>query len=167
MGLIVFALTHGAEKMKFCQSLGADASFDLDDPRVLSNITAQTPGGSGVHAVINFSPATESTGLCCNLLRGKGVFVQVGLAPGNFQIDIFNVVMKALTIKGSIVGTREDMIEALAFAGRGLVKPMVSIQNIEDVVQVFHEMEKGNLQGRVVFKLGDPTLASDYMSYSM
>ena len=39
-----------------------------------------------------------------------------GLPPGDFPVSIFDVVLKRLTIRGSIVGTRKDMQEALQFA---------------------------------------------------
>ena len=36
----------------------------------------------------------------------------VGLPPGEFQTPIFDVVMNRITIRGSIVGGREDLAEA-------------------------------------------------------
>jgi len=44
------------------------------------------------------------------------------LPPGEFPISIFDVVLSGYTIRGSIVGTRLDMEEALAFAAEGRVK---------------------------------------------
>jgi hypothetical protein len=43
----------------------------------------------------------------------------VGLPPGSFDLPIFDVVLNAKTVRGSIVGTRKDMEEALMFAGEG------------------------------------------------
>jgi D-arabinose 1-dehydrogenase-like Zn-dependent alcohol dehydrogenase len=42
-----------------------------------------------------------------------------GLPPGEFPTPIFDVVLKRLTIRGSIVGTRKDLQEALQFAAEG------------------------------------------------
>ena len=44
-----------------------------------------------------------------------------GLPPGDFALPIFDVVLNAKTVRGSIVGTRKDLQEALAFAGEGKV----------------------------------------------
>jgi len=46
----------------------------------------------------------------------------VGLPPGNFDLPIFDVVLNAKTVRGSIVGTRKDLEESLSFAGAGKVK---------------------------------------------
>ena len=57
----------------------------------------------------------------------------VGLPPGSFPLPIFEVVLKALTIRGSIVGTRLDLAEALAFAGEGLVSATTKAEKLEDI----------------------------------
>ena len=52
------------------------------------------------------------------MVRRKGTVSLVGLPPGEFPTPIFDVVLKRITIRGSIVGTRQDLAEALAFAAR-------------------------------------------------
>ena len=52
------------------------------------------------------------------MLRRGGTCALVGLPPGDFPTPIFDVVLKRLTIRGSIVGTRKDLQEALEFAAR-------------------------------------------------
>ena len=39
---------------------------------------------------------------------------------GDFPCSVFDIVLKRITIRGSIVGTRKDMQEALSFASRGI-----------------------------------------------
>ena len=39
---------------------------------------------------------------------------------GEFPCSVFDIVLKRITIRGSIVGTRKDMEEALSFASRGI-----------------------------------------------
>ena len=53
--------------------------------------------------------------------RRRGTVSLVGLPPGDFATPIFDVVLKRITIRGSIVGTRKDLAEALAFAAEGKV----------------------------------------------
>ena len=38
---------------------------------------------------------------------------------GDFPCPVFDIVLKRITIRGSIVGTRKDMEEAIGFASRG------------------------------------------------
>src|SRR5674476_1638094 len=42
----------------------------------------------------------------------------VDLPAGDFPASIFEIVLKGLTLRGSIVGTRQDLAEALEFYAR-------------------------------------------------
>ena len=53
------------------------------------------------------------------MLRKRGTMSLVGLPPGDFALPIFDVVSTRKTVRGSIVGTRKDLQEALDFAGEG------------------------------------------------
>ena len=76
------------------------------------------------------------------------------LPPGEFATPIFDVVLKRLTVRGSIVGTRKDMTEALAFAGEGNVKAVYSTDKLDAVNDVFLRMRQGQINGRVVLQVG-------------
>ena len=56
------------------------------------------------------------------MVRRKGTVSLVGLPPGEFPTPIFDVVLKRITVRGSIVGTRRDLDEAIAFAAEGKVR---------------------------------------------
>lgn len=74
----------------------------------------------------------------------------VGLPPGDFPLPIFDVVLHRKTVRGSIVGTREDLREALEFASRGLVKAHYSEGKLEDINGIFERMKNNDIDGRVV-----------------
>ena len=61
--------------------------------------------------------------------------------------------MKAVTVRGSIVGTRKDMSEALDFYARGKITPTYSVRSLTDINAVFDEMEHGKIEGRVVMDM--------------
>ena len=69
-------------------------------------------------------------------------------------------VLKHLTIRCSIVGTRKDLQETLALAARGLVKCNYTSARMEDINDVFDEMRAGKIDGRIVLEIGDRTRAS-------
>ena len=87
-------------------------------------------------------------------MRRGGTCVLVGLPPGNFPAPIFDVVLKRLTIRGSIVGTRKDLQEALQFAEEGKVQATIETQPLEAINEVFGRLRRGAVQGRVVLQLG-------------
>jgi len=62
-------------------------------------------------------------------------------------------VLKALTVRGSIVGTRLDLAEALSFAGEGLVHATVAAEKLEDINDIFKRMHAGTIDGRIVLDI--------------
>ena len=68
-------------------------------------------------------------------------------------MSIFDTVLNRITIRGSIVGTRKDLQEAIQFAVEGKVKATVTSAKLEDVIDVFEKMKKGQIEGRVVLEI--------------
>jgi alcohol dehydrogenase, propanol-preferring len=62
--------------------------------------------------------------------------------------------LQRLTIRGSIVGTRKDLQEALEFAGEGKVKTIIETQPLEAINGVFDRLSHSQVQGRVVLQIG-------------
>jgi len=60
------------------------------------------------------------------------------------------VVANCITIRGSFVGTREDMAEALAFATEGKIKADIELQPLSAINEIFDRLEHGKVAGRIV-----------------
>ncbi|HLM60715.1 MAG TPA: hypothetical protein VK308_07925, partial [Pyrinomonadaceae bacterium] len=73
-----------------------------------------------------------------------------GLPPGSFDLPIFDVVLKRLTVRGSIVGTRHDLQETLEIAAARNILPNVEVQPLEAINDVFARLEAGEVNGRIV-----------------
>lgn len=82
-----------------------------------------------------------------------GTLSLVGLPPGEFGTPIFDIVLNRLTIRGSIVGTRQDLEEALDFAARGAVTATTATQPLAAINTVFDRLRQGVVRGRVVLTL--------------
>jgi propanol-preferring alcohol dehydrogenase len=87
------------------------------------------------------------------MTRKRGTCVLVGLPPGEFPVPLFDVVANCITIRGSFVGTRQDMAEALAFATEGKVKADIELQPLSSINQVLDRLEHGEVASRVVLDL--------------
>lgn len=87
------------------------------------------------------------------MTRKRGTCVLVGLPPGEFPISLYDVVANCITIRGSFVGTRRDMAEALAFAVHDKVKADFELQRLSSINQVFDRLEHGQVASRVVLDL--------------
>jgi propanol-preferring alcohol dehydrogenase len=82
---------------------------------------------------------------------GRGGTVSLnGLPPGDFPLSIFDTVLNGVTVRGSIVGTRLDLQEALDFARDGKVKATIATEQLENINDIFSRMHKGDIQGRIV-----------------
>jgi propanol-preferring alcohol dehydrogenase len=78
-----------------------------------------------------------------------------GLPPGDFSLSIFDTVLNGITVRGSIVGTRLDLQEALDFANDGKVKATVEVDKLGNVNGVFDRMRAGKIDGRIVLKMSN------------
>src|SRR3546814_15434782 len=87
-------------------------------------------------------------------MRRKGTISLVGLPPGDFATPIFDVVLKRITLRGSIVGGRKDLAEALAFAAEGKVKAHIHHRKMEDINTIFADLKGGRVDGPIVLDLG-------------
>jgi propanol-preferring alcohol dehydrogenase len=56
-------------------------------------------------------------------------------------------------VRGSLVGTRADLKEALAFAAAGQVKATIETSPLEEVNDVLDRLRSGKVSGRVVLKI--------------
>ena len=150
MGLHVAAVDVADEKLALARKLGAELTVNAKTEDPVNKIQESIGGGHGV-LITAVSPIAFQQGI--NMLRRGGTCVLNGLPPGNFPVSIFDVVLKRLTIRGSIVGTRKDMQEALEFAAEGKVKADIETQPLEAINSVFERLKRGEVQGRVVLQL--------------
>lgn len=151
MGLHVAALDVSEEKLALARQLGAEIALDARSPDAVAQIVKQTGGGAHGVLVTAVSPPAFSQAL--RLVRRKGTVSLVGLPPGDFQTPIFDVVLKRITLRGSIVGTRNDLAEALAFAADGKVRAHIHKAKLDDINQVFADLKAGKVDGRIVIDL--------------
>jgi propanol-preferring alcohol dehydrogenase len=149
MGMRVAAVDVADEKLALARKHGAEVTVNAFAEDPASAIQAATGGAHGV-LVTAVHPA--AFGQAIGMTRRGGTIVFNGLPPGNFPAPIFDIVLKGLTIRGSIVGTRQDMVEALDFYGRGLIHPTFHTRDLEEINQVFDEMHHAKIDGRVVIK---------------
>lgn len=63
------------------------------------------------------------------------------------------LIMLEQKIVGVAVGSRKDAIETLDFAARGVIKTHFRVEKMEALTDVFEQMGRGELSGRVVLDL--------------
>lgn len=148
MGLHVVAIDVEEPKLALARRLGADVAVNGTDKDAVQQVVQATSGGA--HGVLVTAVSTGAFGQALGFARRRGTISLVGLPPGDFPLPIFPVVLKRLTVRGSIVGTRQDLAEAIQFAAEGKVKANVTTEPLENINLVFERLERGEVEGRVV-----------------
>ena len=108
--------------------------------------------GGGAHGVLITAPSLGAFKQGVGMTRKRGTCVLNGLPPGEFPTPLFDVVANCITIRGSFVGTREDMAEALAFAAEGKVKADIEVQPLSAINEILERLESGKVASRVVLE---------------
>jgi alcohol dehydrogenase, propanol-preferring len=150
MGMHVAAVDIHDDKLALARTLGADIVLDGRDEHMVGGFHNDTGGAHGVLVTAVSAKAFEQA---YGLLRSHGTMALVGLPPGKFCLPIFDTVLKRITVRGSIVGTRQDLEEALEFAGEGKVAAHFSWDRLDNINGIFERMERGGIDGRVVLNL--------------
>src|SRR5580658_5323474 len=148
MGLLVCAIDIDDGKLAHAKRLGADLAINAkagDPAAAVKNAT-----GGGAHGVLITAPSLTAFKQGVGMTRKRGTCVLVGLPPGEFPVPLFDVVANCITIRGSFVGSRQDMAEALAFAVGGKVKADTELQPLSSINQIFARLEHGDVPSRVV-----------------
>lgn len=150
MGFHVIAIDVADDKLALARQLGAELAFNAAKQDVVSEVQRQVRGAHGI-LVTAVSRAAFAQGI--GMLHKRGTMSLVGLPPGAFELPIFDVVLNAKTVRGSIVGTRKDLQEALQFAADGAVHAHYSTEKVERINDILRKMKEGRTEGRVVLEL--------------
>lgn len=151
MGFHVAAVDVDDAKLRLATTLGAEMVVNAAQVDAAAEMQRTLRGAHGV-LVTAASRAAFDQGL--GMLHKRGTMSLVGLPAGDFPLPIFDVVLNAKTVRGSIVGTRKDLQEALQFAAEGKVRTVVSEEALDNVNAVFDRLRSGDVEGRVVMRIG-------------
>ena len=148
MGLHVCAVDIDDAKLAHATKLGADAVVNAKHADAVAAVIKATDGGA--HGVLITAPSLPAFKQGIAMTRKVGTCVLVGIPPGEFPTPLFDVVANCITIRGSFVGTRADMTEALAFTADGKVKADIELQPLSAINTVFERLAHGEVPSRVV-----------------
>lgn len=152
MGRRVAAVDVDDTKLALARRHGAEVTVNAaTSPDPAAELQSST--GGGVHGALVTAVNAHAFPQAVGALRRGGTVALVGLPPEKFPLDIFTTVLFGLTVRGSIVGTRRDMQEAIDFFARGKVGPTYTVRPMTDINAIFDEMEHGRIDGRIVMEM--------------
>ena len=150
MGLNVAAVDVDDAKLRLAERLGATVTVNAKTTDPATFLKKEIGGAHGV-LVTAVSPIAfaQATGM----VRRGGTVSLVGLPPEDFPLDLFGMVLNGITVRGSIVGTRLDLAEALAFAEQAKVAATVASDRLDNINDIFARMHAGQIEGRIVLDM--------------
>jgi propanol-preferring alcohol dehydrogenase len=150
MGIHVIAVDVSSEKLWRAKDLGAEITLNARDQDVGRIVQAEI---GGAHGVVVTAVSLTAFREAIAMTRRKGTCVLVGLPPGEFSVPLFDVVLKRLTIRGSLAGTREDLQEALSMSAESAVPSRVQTQPLMTVNDALARLREGKVEGRIVLTM--------------
>jgi D-arabinose 1-dehydrogenase-like Zn-dependent alcohol dehydrogenase len=139
------------EKRGIARQAGASETIDNSRPDAVARVMETT--GGGARAAIDFvgAPATARFGM--DVLRKGGTLVIVGLYGGTFSAPLPFFPQRSLNVRGSYVGTLEEMEEVMALGRSGKVPPIpLDIRSLDAAPQALDDLRAGRVAGRVILK---------------
>ncbi|SOS33192.1 Alcohol dehydrogenase, propanol-preferring [Pseudomonas syringae group genomosp. 3] len=148
----VIAVDINDDQLQFAREMGADLVINSRNEDAAKVIQEKV---GGAHAAVVTAVAKVAFNSAVDALRAGGRLVAVGLPPEAMSLDIPRLVLDGIEVVGSLVGTRQDLVEAFEFAAQGKVVPKVTLRPIEDINEIFDEMQQGKIKGRMVIDLSN------------
>lgn len=142
MGFNVAAVDVDDAKLELARKLGATVAVNAREADPAAFLRKEIGGAHGV-LVTAVSPRAFEQAL--GMVRRGGTVSLNGLPPGTFPLSIFDMILRGITVRGSIVGTRLDLQEALAFAEEGKVRATVKAEKLDDINDIFARMHEGRI----------------------
>ena len=149
MGGSVIAIDIADEKLSLATELGAEHTFNaakVDPVKAIQDI-----GGADVALVLAASPKVFEQAF--SSLRRGGRLICVAMPVDDLMsIPIFETVVQAISVIGSVVGTRQDLAEVFALHAAGRTRVIAEARKIDDVNEAMAEVLASKVPARLVFE---------------
>ena len=144
-GLRVAVADVSEEKLAQGRALGADFTVSGES----AGRTIQKEAG-GADAAIVFTGSPAAIQQAFRSVKRTGTVVLVGLSTNQYELPIVDTVLKGIRIRGSYLGTRDDLAEVLRMGALGQVKARVETHEVEAAPELLERLKSGRLLGRAV-----------------
>lgn len=153
MGAKVFITSGHDDKLSRALGMGADAGVNYKTTPDWEKWARQATGGTGVDRVIEVGGAgTLERSL--KAVKYGGHIALIGVLSGPGTVNPMMVLMKAITVKGIFVGSREMFEQMLAFMDANTIRPVIDrVFPFEETTAAFRYLESGSHFGKVVVRV--------------
>jgi NAD+-dependent secondary alcohol dehydrogenase Adh1 len=143
----VVAVDRSEPALDLATRLGAMAVV-LADGRHVAAVRDATCG-RGANVVLDFVGDGSTPADAVAMLDRGGCYVAVGYG-GRLELETSQLVVRELTVLGSLIGTIRELGELVALAARSKVTVTTRIYRLEDIAAAMTDLRAGHVQGRAV-----------------
>lgn len=139
------AITGSPDKADDLRRLGADEVVVI---RGHAGRDVRAVGG--VDVILSSSNDMRRNGEALWALRDEGRFITMAIGTEPIPVDPNLMHGKQLELKGSMLNDRKDLVEILALAAAGRVRPVLEVYPLLRVGAAFERLERGLVRYRAV-----------------
>jgi alcohol dehydrogenase, propanol-preferring len=145
----VIAVDLHDEKLALARELGAEFTVNAAKEDVVARI--QELGGAD--QAISTAVSPKAFEQAYGSLRRHGTLVFVGLPADNYiKLPIFETVLQAITVVGSIVGTRLDLREVFELHAAGKTRVIFEERPLSEVNEAIADVDAARIPARIVLR---------------
>ena len=142
-GAKVIAVSSDEKKLKIAKELGADVTISSK-----SDVVNQIVSMGYVDASIVFAPSDEAVFQATQVTKKAGIIV-IGVRA---NLNDFRFAKEQI-VKGSVIGTRLDMLNVLKIAEQGKLKVYYETFDLEEVNEALKKLKLREVRERAVLKI--------------
>jgi propanol-preferring alcohol dehydrogenase len=143
----VVAIDVDDAKLDLAKEHGADLTINSRADGAARTLTESTGGLDGI---LDFVGADSTVQLALGALRHAGTYVAVGLFGGTLKFPTAVLATRQLTLRGSYVGTLDELRALVEQVRNGHIKPIpVRSAQIANLNEDLSALRSGKIQGRV------------------
>ncbi|WP_372624579.1 alcohol dehydrogenase [Falsiroseomonas sp.] len=145
----IVSVDVSAEKLAAAQRAGASDTLDASGENVTQRLVELC--GGPVEAIIDLVNGTETARFCFDALTKGGKLVQVGLFGGELVLPLPVMAMRALTVRGSYVGSPKELRALVALAQGGKLDSIpITREPLRNADSALNRLREGKVVGRIV-----------------
>jgi D-arabinose 1-dehydrogenase-like Zn-dependent alcohol dehydrogenase len=148
MGFEVAAISRGTDKEEFARKLGAHHYLDSTRESLAEDLTSL----GGAKVILATAPHAKSISALVPGLGLEGCLLVVAAPFEPLEVGAIDLLSRDARIQGWSSGSAIDSTDAMAFAARHGVRPMIETYPLEEAPRALEAMMKGTVRFRAVLE---------------
>lgn len=148
LGAAVAVVDPDKDRANFGVELGAQMVLDaVSVSKSLKNVW------DGFDVALVCTPSIQAVSQACRAVGPAGTVMLLGSAPSTrVDLPLHELVGRGITVRGSFLGSLNDLQEVIALARSGVVVPTVERHPMTEAPDWLYRLRDGGFKGRLVFE---------------